>query len=57
MTVLAVHGIVAPGVTMETVPFKSADQMRAPSKARAAGEDARLATVVTAPGGSLGSSW
>jgi len=55
VTVVTVHGIVAPGVTIETeVPL--AVQTRAPSKVSIWGPAGMLvATVVTAPAAWLGS--
>ena len=50
VTVVAVHGVVAPGVTIETELPELAVQTRAPSKAMPKGVFPRLlATVVTAP--------
>ena len=55
-TVVTDHGIVAPGVTIETEPDVFAVQTRAPSKAMPVGPPPRLfATVVTAPAGCAGS--
>src|SRR6266508_2510164 len=57
VTVVAVQGIVGPGVTIETPPVLFAVQRRSPSKARATGKFPRvLETVVTAPPASVGSS-
>ena len=55
-TVVTAHGVVAPGVTMDTEPDVFAVQMRAPSKAMPRGPAPRLlVTVVTAPAGCAGS--
>ena len=53
---MTVHGIVAPGVTIETELPKLAVQIRDPSKVRVEGIASRLlATVVTAPAAWVGS--
>src|SRR5262249_5350186 len=56
VTVVTVHGIEAPGVTIEALPSKLAVQMRAPSNALLSASPPRpLETVFTTPAAWVGS--